>query len=404
MKSFQLGPAFLVTAAFIGPGTVITATLAGANFGFALLWAVLFSVVATIILQEMTARLGVVTQQGLGENIYHAAGDKPIGLFAKLLIISAIVIGNAAYQGGNISGASLGIDSLLGQVHFLEDLRLWPFAIGALAILILYTGSYKVIERSLIFLVAIMSFAFIVTLFLVNPPIAALFSGLFTPSIPTGATLTVIALIGTTIVPYNLFLHSSIVSKRWHCVDQIPQARKDIYVSIPLGGLITLAIISTAATAFFGQHADIENAKDIAPALQPLLGNSANVFVGLGLFAAGISSAITAPLAAAYALSGILNLTSDLSSRTFKLTWLIIVVLGTLFASLNIKSVLIIKFAQITNGILLPLVVMFLIWIMNTDKLGKYKNNSKQNAAALIVLLITLMLSGRSLLSAFGQL
>ncbi len=120
MKSFQLGPAFLVTAAFIGPGTVITATLAGANFGFALLWAVLFSVIATIILQEMTARLGVVTQQGLGENIYHAAGDKPIGLLAKLLIISAIVIGNGAYQGGNISGASLGLDSLLGQVHFFD--------------------------------------------------------------------------------------------------------------------------------------------------------------------------------------------------------------------------------------------------------------------------------------------
>ncbi len=404
MTSFRIGPAFLVTAAFIGPGTVITATLAGANFGFTLLWAVLFSVAATIVLQEMTARLGVVTQQGLGENIYHAAKQPLLGLLAKVLIVSAIVIGNGAYQSGNISGASLGLESLLGPFILFSTLPLWPVVIGLFAITVLYTGSYRVIERSLIALVTIMSIAFIITFILVKPNLPLFFSGLFIPSLPTGSILTVVALIGTTVVPYNLFLHSSIVCKKWHNVLCLPEARRDVFISIPLGGLITIAILSTAAAAFFNQQMAIESAKDIAPALQPLLGDKANIFIGIGLFAAGISSAITAPLAAAYALSGILNLNSNLHSRSFKITWLVIVLIGTFFSSLQIKSIVVIKFAQVTNGILLPLVVIFLIWIMNTEKLGEYKNTLRQNLLALLVLLVTLGLSTKSLLSAFNQL
>ena len=110
MKLPKIGPAILVTAAFIGPGTVITASLAGANFGFSLLWALLFSVVATIILQEMAARLGVVTQQGLGENIRHTFQHPLLRAIAITLVVSAIVSGNGAYQSGNISGASLGLE------------------------------------------------------------------------------------------------------------------------------------------------------------------------------------------------------------------------------------------------------------------------------------------------------
>jgi len=117
MKLPQIGPAVLVTAAFIGPGTIITASLAGANFGLALAWALLFSVFATLILQEMAARLGIVTQQGLGENIRNMLTNPVMKAFGIILVVSAIVIGNAAYQGGNISGASLGL-ALRTKIRF----------------------------------------------------------------------------------------------------------------------------------------------------------------------------------------------------------------------------------------------------------------------------------------------
>jgi Mn2+/Fe2+ NRAMP family transporter len=406
MKTPQIGPAFLVTAAFIGPGTVVTASLAGANFGFALLWALLFSIIATIILQEMTARLGIVTQQGLGENIREACKQPLLRTFAIALIVSAIAIGNSAYQSGNIAGASIG---LTGAFKSLSDntsqlQSIFSVLIGLVAFFLLITGSYKVIEKALIILVALMSAAFIVTFALTKPDFSALLSGLFTPSIPTGATLTVIALIGTTVVPYNLFLHAASVAKKWQNPKHLSQARKDLYFSIPLGGLISMTILSTAATAFFNQQITLNSAADIAPSLQPLFGDSASLFLGLGLFSAGISSAVTAPLAAAFALSGILNLTNDLHTKSFKAIWFVVLLLGVLGASLGYKPVNIIWFAQVANGILLPIVTLFLLWVMNTDKLGQFRNNRWQNLLGALVVLVSLLLSGRSLMSAFGLL
>ena len=118
MKLPKIGPAFLVTAAFIGPGTIITASMAGANYGVSLVWALLFAMFATLILQEMAARLGIVSQQGLGENIRQTIKHPFIKVCVVMLVVSAIVVGNGAYQSGNISGASLGLISVTEPVSY----------------------------------------------------------------------------------------------------------------------------------------------------------------------------------------------------------------------------------------------------------------------------------------------
>jgi manganese transport protein len=402
IKFPQVGPAVLVTAAFIGPGTVITATMAGANYGFSLLWALVFSVFATIILQEMAARLGVVTQQGLGENIRSACTSTTSKYLSIFLVVGAIVVGNAAYQAGNISGSSLGLTHLFGEQYWLGSSAVWPITIGLVALGILATGSYRLIEKSLIVLVGVMSIAFLASFFLIDLNWSDFLSGLLIPSLPSGATLTVIALIGTTVVPYNLFLHSASASKKWQKVEQLSDARKDLYIAIPLGGLISIAIVSTAASAFFGQQVQITTAADIAPALQPVFGDAAAIFIAVGLFTAGISSAVTAPLAAAFALSGILNLNKELNSLSFKVIWFIILLLGVIISSLGYKPMVVIWFAQVANGILLPLIALFLLWMMNSKTLGDQQNTCQQNILAGIVVAVTLMLSSRSLLSAFG--
>jgi len=270
MKRSLFGPATLVTAAFIGPGTVVTASLAGANYGYALLWALVFSVFATMVLQEMAARLGIVTGKGLGENLRELVQQPLLRWPLLLLVIAAIVIGNSAYQGGNISGAALGADALFANSHWLSawreltDINLWALLVGAVAASVLWFGQYKLIERCLIALVLLMSMAFIGTMLLTRPDIAALFKGAFWPVIPTGAVLTVVALIGTTVVPYSLFLHAASAAQRWpkQQVDTdlaLSAARQDIAVAIPLGGLISIAIVSTAAAAFFGSTQPLEN-------------------------------------------------------------------------------------------------------------------------------------------------
>ncbi|MRX27554.1 Nramp family divalent metal transporter [Kangiella sp. HZ709] len=399
------GPATLVTAAFIGPGTVTAATKAGANFGFALLWALLFSVIATMILQEMTARLGVVGRKELGQAIREQFSNPFSKAVAVILVLSAILVGNAAYEGGNIAGAALGINTFF-ENDLTASLGFDPIAviIGLVAFVLLWSGSYQIISKAIIILVLLMSIAFITSFVFITPNFSQLFSGLLIPSIPDGSTLTIIALIGTTVVPYNLFLHSASAKKHWESEGDLPLARKDIFISIPLGGLISIAIVSTAATAFFGKQIEISGAQDLALSIQPLFGISAKYLMAIGLFAAGISSAITAPLATAYALSGLLNLSGDLKALSFRAIWVFILIAGVLVASSGLKPINIIWFAQVANGILLPIVAIFLLWTMNQQYLGKYKNNVLQNTLGLIVILVTLMLSTRSLMSAFGLL
>lgn len=413
VKKTFLGPAVLVTAAFIGPGTVVSASLAGANFGYALLWALVFSVCATMILQEMAARLGIVTGKGLGENLRNLVQQPLLRWPLLLLVIMAIVIGNSAYQGGNITGASMGAETLWGQSSWLQSwsqvssLNPWALLLGLLAASVLWFGKYKVIERCLIGLVLLMSLAFISTLLLTKPDILGLLQGALIPSIPTGATLTVAALIGTSVVPYSLFLHAASAAQKWPAgqvdvTEALTAARRDIKVAIPLGGLISIAIVSTAAAAFFGQSQQLESVSQLAIALEPLFGKAATWGLSLGLLASGLSSAITAPLAAAYAMAGILGKPLDLKQPIFRATWLGIIICGVIFASLGIKPVSVIWFAQVANGILLPLICLCLLLAMNHSILGRYKNNRWQNVLGSIVLGLSIILSVRSLGLAFN--
>ncbi|WP_317497556.1 Nramp family divalent metal transporter [Idiomarina sp. PL1-037] len=404
MKLSQFGPGALVAAAFIGPGTVVTASLAGADYGYALLWALVFSVFACLILQEMSARIGLVTQAGLGENIRNNLTSGWLRCLALLLIFSAIAIGNSVYQGGNLSGASLGAYELLGPVPLVDKWlsNAWAVVIGVVAFLVLWSGNARVIEKSLIAMVLLMSVAFLGTFFLTDADWADVFNGIFVPSMPSGATLTVVALIGTTVVPYNIFLHASSISKKWQSTSDLPAVRRDLFVSIPLGGLISMAIVATAASAFFGHQITISSAADLAVSLEPLFGDAATYLMAIGLFAAGISSATTAPLASAYALNGIMGWSVNLKSRAFRAVWLTILVLGVAISSLGIEPVTVIWFAQVANGVLLPVIVGFLWWLSCGNLLGQNRNSWWQNLLAAMVFIISVALSARSLGSAFG--
>lgn len=408
-KYLAFGPATLVAAAFIGPGTVVTASLAGAEFGYQLLWALLFAVAATMVLQEMAARIGVVTGQGLGESL-RALVKHPVGrpMFIAI-VLAAVVIGNSAFQGGNLTGASLGADALVSTTPALQflasegPLNVWAIVVGLTAIVILWSGHYKRIERVLVVLVLLMSLAFITTFVVSKPDLGELIAGLLKPSIPPDGALTIMALIGTTVVPYALFLHASSASKRWpqqlgvSVAASLQEARRDVQMSIPLGGLVTLAIVATAAAAFFGQSASIEGAADLAQSLQPVFGPAATYLMALGLLAAGVSSSVTAPLASAYALSGVLGWSADMRSWRFRATWLSIIVIGMGLASLGVRPVTLIVFAQVANGILLPLITAFLLLAVNRRELGEHANSLWQNVLGAVVLIVACGLGGRSI-------
>ena len=394
----NLGPGPLIAAAFIGPGTVTVCTLAGVNFGFALLWAMVLSTIATIVLQEMSARLGLISQKGLSEVIRDEIKTPFLKVFAVGLILFAIVVGNAAYEAGNITGGVLGLETIIENPKFniggfsIKGLNI---LIGLVAFALLYLGNYKLIEKIMIFLVILMSLSFLITAIITKPDFLTVFKNMFIPQVPEKSILTIMALIGTTVVPYNLFLHTSLVKEKWQKPSDLKLVRKDTKIAVILGGLVSMSII-ISATSITAQH--VVNASDLAKGLEPLFGNFATYFLAIGLFAAGITSAITAPLAAAFVASGCLGWSTHMKDSKFRYVWMFILLLGMILSSLEIKPIELIKFAQVANGILLPLIAGFLIWVANKSSvLGIYKNSVLQNIAALIIFGISILLSFVSL-------
>ncbi len=398
MKKGLFGPGLLVAAAFIGPGTVTTATLAGAGFGTALLWALLFSTLATIVLQEMAARLGLATGEGLGEAI--RGRFKGLGMaIAVTMVVLAIAGGNAAYEMGNLLGGALGLEGMFGG-----EARWWALPIASLAFVLLWSGSYQALEKILGGLVAMMSVVFLGTSLAVMPSFGSIMQGLFVPSLPDPNALWVaVGLIGTTVVPYNLFLHASTVSEKWSGEEDIPRARLDLIVAIALGGLVSMAILLTSAGTMAGSGGSVESAADMAQQLEPLLGRWAEVFFAGGLFAAGVTSAITAPLAAAFATAGAMGWKRDLKSTQFRMVWGGVLAVGVLLAITGIRPVRAILFAQAANGILLPAIAIFLLIAANDrSTMREHVNGARANILGGAVVLVALGLGGRALLSVFG--
>jgi len=387
----KLGPGVLVTAAFIGPGTVTTSTLAGANYGYALLWALLFATFATIILQEMAARLGTVTQKGLAEVLLDALRHSTWKWPLILLIGIALFAGNSAFEAGNLAGAALGVDAIVPGTF-----RSAIVVLVLLSSLILIKGNYQQIERLLVSLVLLMAIAFVLTFIVVKPDLGAMLSGMFKPSMPSGSLLTIIALIGTTVVPYNLFLHASAAKNRWSGAKDLKAAKTDTILSIGLGGLIAVLIVSTASASLFAKGISVNSANEMAIQFEPLFGSWAKYLMGIGLFAAGLSSAITAPLATAYALSDISQLSGEAKVRAFRWISLSVLIIGAGFALADIKPIKIILLAQFANGLLLPIVTGFLLFAMNhRDLLGDYANSRTANILGVAVFIFTAFLGLR---------
>jgi len=391
----EIGPGILIAAAFIGPGTVTLCTIAGISYGYSLIWALVLSIFATIFLQELSLRVGLVTKMNVAEVISKSIKSIYLNKFLIVLIVSSILIGNAAYEAGNITGASLGISGIINN----DSISYIPFFIGIAAFLILFQGNYKLIEKSLIFLVLTMSVSFIITAIITKPNLKSLIEGMFIPSFDENSILIVLGLIGTTVVPYNIFLHSSLVTEKWNSIKKLKTARIESFISIFLGGIVSLSIIVTAASV---NTQDVKSVIDLARGLEPLYGKFAIYFLGIGLFASGITSSITAPLAAAYVAKSCFGWKDSMKSFKFRLVWMIVLIFGLVISLIELNPIEIIKFAQFSNSLLLPIIAIILLWLVNNNSIiAKEYGYRYQNIFGIIIIMITIILGIRGLILIF---
>ena len=388
------GPGMIITASFVGPGTVTTMTQGGAGFGYSLLWAVVFSIIATIALQEMVARLALVTNEGLGEAIRDIFNHQLLKLITVWFSMIAVAVGCAAYISGDLLGTSLGAAYLLG----IPENYIAP-VIGIVILLIGLSGSYDLIEKVMTVLVLIMGVIFITTVIVIQPDFGAVLKGAFIPSIPNGSLLTIIALIGTTVVPYNFFIHASSIHERFNGIKDLRIVRIDTIVAIGLGGLISAAILITAGTLIHGK--EVSSLVELSEPLKPILGDFAPIFMSVGLFSAGLSSAIASPMGAAATISSCLRWEGGVKSKKYRLVFAIVIFIGIFTSSLGFEPLEVLLIAQALNGIILPLIAILIFVILNKkNMMGKFANGIVLNIIGLFVVLVVSLLGVYSLIDA----
>ncbi len=389
----------ILAAAFIGPGTVTTAASAGSRFGLRLLWALVFSTLACWALQEASARLTVVSGHSLGQALRRRYPRGWTGIAVVILVCGAILVGCAAYEAGNILGGVAGARLAVGGSP-----ELLTVISSALAALLLWFNGPRRVALVLSLAVALMGIAFLLTAVLVRPPLVELLSGGLRPSLPPGSALLALGLVGTTVVPYNLFLGSGLAAGQ-----ELGELRFGIAAAVLGGGAISMGVM-VVGSALGGEF----SFEALAAILDQRLGGGAGTLFAGGLFAAGLSSAVTAPLAAAvtarslFAGAAGVERWGDTSWR-YRAVWLAVLASGLFFGLSGLRPVPVILAAQALNGILLPVVAVFLLVAVNDCRLvgREAVNGAFSNAVLAAVVAVTLVLGvagvGRAAASALGR-
>lgn len=379
----------VISAAFIGPGTVTTAVTAGSQYQTQLLWAVAFATIACIVLQEASARIVIASGLTFGQALEDKFGSKT-GFWIKWVVAGPVLLGCAAYEAGNILGAVSG-----SSILFDGDGRVYTTFITALAGLILWHGGSRWISTVMTTLVGLMGIAFLLLALQGDFNFSSLIKSSVIPTIPAGSEWLTLALVGTTIVPYNIFIGSAI--SKGHT---IPLMRIGLTLSVLIGGIITSWIMLAGA-----QIGSFSSFGELAMLFQSKIGVIGSLALGLGLFAAGFSSAITSPYAAALIASTVFGTEKK---SVVRFAWMSVLLTGFIFGISGIKPIPVILAVQALNGLILPLLTYFLILIVNDMRVvpTRYRHAAWYDLVLLTILGTTLVIGfnhvDKAIISAFS--
>lgn len=389
-----IGPGLLVTVGFIDPGNWASNFAAGSEFGYSLLWVVTLSTVMLVILQHNVAHLGIVTGLCLSE-----AACKYAPRWISMPVLGSAVLASISTSLAEILGGAIALDMLFDV----------PIVWGALfttlfVLTLLFTNSYRRIERGIIAFVSIIGLSFLYELFLVDIdwPLAA--RSWVVPDIPTGSMLIIMSVLGAVVMPHNLFLHSEVVqSRELHKKDEHAIRKRlkyefyDTLLSMGIGWAINSAMILLAATTFFVHHTPVEELQQAKSLLDPLLGNSAGLVFAIALLMAGISSTVTSGMAAGSIFAGMFGESyniKDVHSRIGVIISLGIALLIILFISNPFQGLII---SQMILSVQLPFTVFLQVGLTSSRKvMGQYANSAWSRfvlyAIAAVVSVLNIML------------
>src|SRR3990172_13409572 len=371
-----LGPGIIASNAGNDAGGIATYSIAGAREGLRFLWLLFLITFILAILQEMSARMGVVTGKGLADLIRERFGVKITFLTMLLLLF-----GNLAVTISEFAGIAASLE-LFGVSRFIS-VPLAALLIWALVV----KGSYRIVERVMLFFCIIYG-SYIISGFLAKPPWLDVMSQLVTPNFRYDSKFInlTIAVIGTTITPWMQFYLQSAVVDKGIKVEKYNYAKWDVYIGSFVTDFVAFFIIVAAAATLYVNHVDINSASDAALALKPLAGEYCFILFAIGLLNASMLSAIILPLATAYALSEAFGWESGVDKKfseapqflSFYTIFIIIGALCVIIPSYNLITIML--FSQTINGILLPIILFIMLKLINDRKImGDHVNSRFSN-------------------------
>ncbi len=371
-----IGPGILVTVGFIDPGNWVSNISAGSEYGYKLLWIVTLSTIMLIILQHNAAHLGIVTGLCISEAITEYI--KPA--IGKIITSTAILaaIGTAMAE---ILGAAIGLKML-----FNIPIKLGSLIVSIFITLMLFSNSYKKIEKIIIGFVSIIGFSFIFESALTNVNWGEAVKGWVVPSIPSGSLPIIMSVLGAVVMPHNLFLHSEVIqSREWNLKDKAIMERQlkyeymDTILSMIIGFIINSAMVLVSIT-FFKNNISVSELEQAQELLKPLLGNSAAIIFAIALLFAGIASCVTAGMAGGSIFAGLFKKSYDINEKYSKLGVLITIISALIiifFISNPFKGLL---YSQMLLSVQLPITIFAQIYLTSSKKvMGEYKNTLREN-------------------------
>lgn len=388
------GPAAIITSAFIGPGSVIVATRVGVLYGYKLIWAVVFAVISLMVLMEMASRIAIVSKKDLIETTIELLPNNIIWKkFIQILMLISVLTVCFAFQTGNLTGGALGLSNILGLSNSIPVIVF----MSIISLLVSVIGSSKLLELIMKLFVGFMGIIFVVTMIFIRPSLIEIFKGLV-PIIPQGGFLLTLALIGTTLIGINIILHSITTKSKWNSIEDLSDSRWDIIINILIGGLITFSIVVISATVLKGNELKGNPALIFTQSLEPVLGSYAKIFGSLGLFAAGLSSAIAVPFTMKNITSKVFNFEKGIEDNKAKLLGTIVILFGAYLAIIGKSPQEIIILAQATSGLFLPIMTILTLLVANSKRLlGEYTNKNWQNLIGIVVVILTIILGIRGI-------
>lgn len=387
----SIGPGLLVTVGFIDPGNWASNMAAGSQFGYSLLWVVTLSTIMLIVLQHNAAHLGIVTGECLAESATRHM-PRPLSRFVLLTALAASV----ATAMAEILGGAIALQMLFGL-----PLRVGAAIVAAVSLAMLLTNSYTRVERWIIGFVSLIGLSFLFEIALVRVDWASAAVGSVAPSIPLGSSSIIVSVLGAVVMPHNLFLHSEVIQSQridregeGAIAERLRNEFVDTLFSMVVGWAINSAMVLLAASVFWNVGTPVTDLAQAASTLEPMLGGAASTVFALALLFAGVSSSVTAGMAAGTISAGLAGEPYDVRDRhsSIGIVATFILALASVFFVQDAFQGLV--WSQALLSLQLPLTIFMQIWLTSSSRvMGKYANSRSLKAVLVTIGLIVTALN-----------